>query len=88
MTTGNVQNTLSLLEKTYLDTFPGYAFDYDFMDDRIAQEYEAENRLLTLSKIFSFLALFIGGLGLYGLISFFVGQRIREIGIRKVLGSP
>ena len=87
MTTGNVQNSLSLLEKTYLDTFPGYAFDYDFMDERIAQEYEAENRLLTLSKIFSFLALFIGGLGLYGLISFFVGQRIREIGIRKVLGS-
>ena len=87
MTLGNAQATLNSLEDVYLDAFPGYAFNYDFMDDRIAEEYQSEKRLLTLSRIFSFLALFIGGLGLYGLISFFVGQRIREIGIRKVLGS-
>ncbi|MEO0572172.1 MAG: ABC transporter permease [Bacteroidota bacterium] len=83
----NMAGTLKSLEKIYLDTFPGDTFDYDFMDAQVAEEYEAEQRLLTLSRVFSFLALFIGSLGLYGLIAFFVGQRIREIGIRKVLGS-
>lgn len=87
MTLGNIPATLETIEEIYLNTFPGYVFDYDFMDEQIAAQYQAERRLLTLSRIFSFLALFIGSLGLYGLISFFVGQRIREIGIRKVLGS-
>ncbi|MGD1946175.1 MAG: ABC transporter permease [Croceivirga sp.] len=87
MSLGSVSATLASVKDIYLSSFPGYSFDYTFLDDQIANEYQAENRLLTLSRIFSFLTLFIGSLGLYGLISFFVGQRLREIGIRKVLGS-
>ena len=87
MSLGSVSATLASVKDIYLSSFPGYSFDYTFLDDQIANEYQAENRLLTLSRIFSFLTLFIGSLGLYGLISFFVWQRLREIGIRKVLGS-
>ncbi len=83
----NIKSTLSQVDEIWSNTFKGYIFDYHFLDDRVAAQYEKEQRYLTLSKIFAALAVFIGCLGLYGLILFFVGQRTKEIGIRKVLGS-
>ncbi|GAB5474520.1 MAG: ABC transporter permease [Maribacter sp.] len=86
----NGQNTKHILEQVderWSQTFDGYIFEYRFLDDRVAELYEREQRYLSLSKVFSGLAILIGCLGLYGLILFFVGQRTREIGIRKVLGS-
>ncbi len=82
-----VKSTLAAIEKEWLTAFPDYIFDYRFLDERVAEQYETEQRYLALSKIFAGLAIFIGCLGLYGLILFFVGQRTKEIGIRKVLGS-
>ncbi|WP_396591281.1 ABC transporter permease [Allomuricauda sp. R78024] len=86
----NHQNTASTLEEIgekWSDAFTGYIFEYRFLDERVAKQYETEQRYLSLSKVFSALAILIGCLGLYGLILFFVGQRTKEIGIRKVLGS-
>lgn len=79
--------TLGQIGKEWSQTFSNYIFDYRFLDERVAEQYETEQRYLSLSKVFSGLAIFIGCLGLYGLILFFVGQRTKEIGIRKVLGS-
>ncbi|MEM9648789.1 MAG: FtsX-like permease family protein [Bacteroidota bacterium] len=83
----NVENTLSHIETVWSEAFPGYVYEYRFMNERVAEQYETEQRYLSLSKVFSGLAISIGCLGLYGLILFFVGHRTREIGIRKVLGS-
>lgn len=83
----NTKSTLAKLNTEWSKTFSGYIFDYHFLDERIAQQYETEQRYLSLSKVFSGLAIFIGCLGLYGLILFFVNLRTKEIGIRKVLGS-
>ncbi|MCL6266540.1 ABC transporter permease [Flagellimonas myxillae] len=82
-----VSATLAQIEDTWLDTFKGYIYEYNFLDDRVAEQYEEEQRYLSLSKVFSGLAILIGCLGIYGLILFYVGQRTKEIGIRKVLGS-
>ncbi|MEO9511125.1 MAG: ABC transporter permease [Flavobacteriaceae bacterium] len=83
----NTKSTLDQIGATWSEAFSGYIFEYRFLDERVAELYEAEQRYLSLSKVFSGLAILIGCLGLYGLILFFVGQRTKEIGIRKVLGG-
>ena len=83
----DVSTTLTQIKEIWLDTFDGYIYEYNFLDDRVAEQYDEEQRYLSLSKTFSGLAILIGCLGIYGLILFYVGQRTKEIGIRKVLGS-
>ncbi len=83
----NAKTSLSAIEKRWKEVFPKYIFDYAFLDQRVADQYKEEQRFLSLSKLFSALAIFISCLGLYGLISFFVAQKTKEIGIRKVLGG-
>ncbi|RYC52288.1 ABC transporter permease [Flagellimonas olearia] len=85
--TQNTRSTLDQINEKWSNTFEGYVFEPHFLDERVAEQYEAEQSYLSLSKVFSALAILIGCLGLYGLILFFVGQRTKEIGIRKVLGS-
>ncbi len=87
ITGANTKETLAQIEKEWSETFSNHIFDYRFLDERVAEAYETEQQYLSLSKVFSGLAIFIGCLGLYGLVLFFVGQRTKEIGIRKVLGS-
>lgn len=83
----NTTATMTQLEKEWSQTFSDQIFEYRFLDESVAEQYETEQRYLSLSKVFSGLAIFIGCLGLYGLILFFVSHRTKEIGIRKVLGS-
>ncbi|AXT61655.1 hypothetical protein D1816_15270 [Aquimarina sp. AD10] len=83
----NAKSTLAEVEKLWQEVFPKYIYEFTFMDERVAEQYADEQRFLSMSKLFSALAIFISCLGLYGLISFFVAQRKKEIGIRKVLGS-
>jgi len=78
---------MAQLEKEWSRTFSDQIFEYRFLDESVAEQYETEQRYLSLSKVFSGLAIFIGCLGLYGLILFLVSHRTKEIGIRKVLGS-
>ncbi|WP_422082861.1 ABC transporter permease [Ulvibacterium sp.] len=81
------RESLQHIEKEWSALFPNHIFEYDFLDDRVAELYETEQRFLSLIQIFSGMAIFIGLLGIYGLILFFVVQKTKEIGIRKVLGS-
>ncbi len=83
----DTKSTLANIEKEWSQMFPNHIFDYRFLDDSINRQYRAEQRYLFLSKVFSGLAILIGCLGIYGLILFFAHQRIKEVGIRKVLGS-
>jgi putative ABC transport system permease protein len=78
---------LNKIQEQWSTAFPDYIFEYDFLEDRVNKLYESEQRFLALTKLFSTLAICIGCLGIYGLILFFVVQKTREIGIRKVLGG-
>jgi len=66
---------------------PAYPFQYDFLDDRIAEQYRNEQRMMQMFGYFSLLAILIACLGLFGLASFMAEKRTKEIGIRKVLGA-
>ncbi len=79
---------IAAMENIWNKNFPDYLFEYNFLDQSIADYYKQENQLSQLYKIFSSIAIFISCLGLYGLISFMAVQRKKEIGIRKVLGAP
>lgn len=61
--------------------------EYYFLDNNFNQQYQSEEKLARTLKYFTYVAIFVACLGLYGLVSFGMGQRVKEIGIRKVLGS-
>ena len=81
------KTTIAALGKIWSATHPNDLFEYKFLDERIASFYKTEDLMLNLVRAFSIIAIFIGCLGLYGLVSFMVSQRTKEIGIRKVLGG-
>jgi putative ABC transport system permease protein len=83
----NVRDSVRLVQQRFEEFFPGNPFDYIFLEDYYNQQYEDEERFGKVVRIFSFLALFVTILGIFGLSSFMVLQRTREIGIRKVLGA-
>src|SRR6185436_2311069 len=84
---GNIPSTITKIGETFRKAFPSGIFEYNFLDQQIDAIYKTEARLYSLFKIFSSLAILISCLGLWGLISFAAQQRIKEIGIRKVLGA-
>lgn len=79
--------TLAHIEKAFETVFPEYVFEYTFLDDRIAGFYEQERRTAKLMNIFTVIAIVIGCLGLFGLVSYMAATRTKEIGVRKVLGA-
>ena len=83
----DLSNTLAALEENWSKMYPDLLYQYEFLDEQISRFYEREQMVMTLIQVFSFIALFIGGMGLYGLASFMAVQKTKEIGIRKVLGS-
>lgn len=87
LATTNISATLESIEKIWKQAFPDYVYEYSFLDEEIESFYKQEARLSQLYKIFAAIALFLSCLGLYGLASFMAVQRIKEVGIRKVLGA-
>jgi putative ABC transport system permease protein len=83
----DTQNTLASLEKTWKSIFPNTSFDYDFLENSYNRLYISEEKVGQLLTLFSSLAIFVACLGLFGLASYMVEQRYKEIGIRKVLGA-
>jgi ABC-type antimicrobial peptide transport system permease subunit len=84
---GDVSSALAGIEAVNNRLNPGFPFDYEFLSDSYESDYKSEIVIGTLANYFSFMAIFISCLGLLGLASFTVGQRTKEIGIRKVLGA-
>lgn len=78
---------INKLQTAWTNQFPDVIFDYDVLSDEIMENYEDEANMLTLFQAFSGIAILIGCLGLYGLVSFMANQKTKEIGIRKVLGA-
>jgi putative ABC transport system permease protein len=83
----NIGPSLKGIEKLWNEVYPDYAFEYQFMDERIAAFYKQESQLSRIYECFAVVAILLSCLGLYGLASFMAVQRIKEVGIRKVLGS-
>ena len=83
----DVSGTLAFLEQQWQSFEPGYPFQYSFLDENFQQLYQAEDRLHEVFGYTSLLAILIACLGLFGLAAFTAEQRIKEIGIRKVLGA-
>lgn len=84
---GNEMVAIDGVEKVFKEFHPEYPFEFSFMDEEYQALYEAENRVASLSKIFSVLAIIISCLGLFGLAAFTAERRSKEIGVRKILGA-
>jgi putative ABC transport system permease protein len=85
--TADVKNTIAFITAAWNKFSPGYPLDYKFMDESYGKMYGAEEKLGSLIWIFTIMAIFIGCMGLFGLAAFSAEQRVKEIGIRKVLGA-
>jgi len=83
----NIGETIRYLETVVAKFTPEFPFEYHFLDQEFEKLYHSERRLGKMFLYFSILAVLISTLGLLGLASFMAGQRTKEIGIRKVLGS-
>jgi ABC-type antimicrobial peptide transport system permease subunit len=82
-----LRETVASIDKMWSAMYPDFLFKYAFLDDRIASMYRQEEKVYNAFLFFSAIAIFIGCLGLYGLVSFIAVQRTREVGIRKVMGA-
>lgn len=80
-------NVLEHLRSTWQQFYPGYTFEYFFLDDDYGRQYEQETRLAKVYGTFAGFAIFVACLGLFGLTAFATSKRTKEIGIRKVLGA-
>ncbi len=85
--TQNAQEVIQLLEAKWKEMAPGQPFTYYFLDERFGSMYAAETRLGKIFGIFSVIAILVACLGLFALTAFTAEQRMKEIGIRKVLGA-
>ena len=84
---GSVDQVLPAVQSVWKALYPTLAFEYFFLDDNFAKLYASESKLQQIVGYFTALAILIACLGLFGLASFTVAQRTKEIGIRKVLGA-
>lgn len=87
LNSGNIRETITDLEETWLDQLPDYPFEYHFLDEDFERMYRSDEQLGNLLGTFSILAIVIASLGLFGLASFTAEERRKEVAIRKVLGA-
>jgi len=84
---GNEKRTLAALESLHTNINPDFPFEYRFVDEEYNKLYKSESIFYKLSTYFSFLAILISCLGLFGLVIFTAESKTKEIGVRKVLGA-
>jgi predicted lysophospholipase L1 biosynthesis ABC-type transport system permease subunit len=83
----SIADNLARAQKVFNTYNPDYPFEYNFVDEAYAEKYNTERKEGTLAAIFTGLIIFISCLGLFGLAAYMAETRIKEIGIRKVLGA-
>jgi len=83
----HVQSSIATIRQIWQQYLPDTPFDFSFLDVKFDQLYKSEQQQGILFTIFSCLAIFIACLGLFGLSAFTITQRVKEIGVRKVLGA-
>jgi putative ABC transport system permease protein len=83
----NIPEAINTIQTTWRKYLPETPFEYTFLDDKFAKLYQSEQQQGTIFTIFSCIAIFIACLGLFGLSAFTITQRVKEIGVRKVLGA-
>ncbi|RYF57118.1 MAG: FtsX-like permease family protein, partial [Cytophagaceae bacterium] len=83
----NPAQTLERVRQTWQQLYPNEVFEYTYLDEQLAHFYHTETLVARLINVFTGIAILICCLGLYGLVSFVVVQRTKEIGVRKVLGA-
>jgi predicted permease len=81
------QSIIKKIEKEYKAIFPHEKFSYEFLEDQIATFYKKEQQIAQLLGIATAVAIFISCIGLFGLVTYSVEARTKEIGVRKVLGA-
>jgi ABC-type lipoprotein release transport system permease subunit len=84
---GHEASAITKIQKLHKAFNPGFPFEYKFLDEDYQAQYSSERRVGILSRYFAGLAVLISCLGLFGLAAFTVERKIKEIGIRKILGS-
>ncbi len=87
LTKGNLPETLAAVEGAFNKSYSDSHFDYFFLDDHFNRQYKSDRLFGEIFTFFSILAIAITGLGLFGLSIYNIGQRSKEISIRKVLGA-
>lgn len=87
LNTPEIQAALQLIEEVWVGAFPNQPFEYFFLDGYFARQYQQDHVIRNVMSIFSALILLISAIGLLGMISLIINQRMQELGIRKVLGA-
>jgi putative ABC transport system permease protein len=83
----NVDDIIDKVRTQWNSMFPEKTFEFSFLDEQLNQQYAAYQSFGTIIKTFTFIAILISCLGVYGLVLFVVQRRLKEIGVRKVLGA-
>ena len=83
----NVEKTIAFIETKWKEVLPDQPFSYTFLKESLNEQFEADEKRGFIFTLFTILAILIACLGLFGLASYMVEQRTREIGIRKVFGA-
>ncbi|MEN0057147.1 MAG: FtsX-like permease family protein, partial [Mucilaginibacter sp.] len=83
----NINSAINTIQEAWRKAQPEVPFEYTFLDERFQRLYNSEQQQGSLFTMFSFIAIFIACLGLFGLSAFTITQRVKEIGVRKVLGA-
>jgi hypothetical protein len=78
---------IASVQSVWNKTFPGYDFNYFFLDQDFEKQYQSEQRLANVFTLFAVITIIIAAIGLVGLVSFMVVSKTKEIGVRKVLGA-
>lgn len=87
MSGNNMEQTMSFIESKWKEVLPDQPYSYTFLSESLNSQFEADEKRGFIFTLFTILAILIACLGLFGLASYMVEQRTREIGIRKVFGA-
>ncbi|MDX2445143.1 MAG: ABC transporter permease [Bacteroidales bacterium] len=83
----NIDSTIGFIEKKWKEVYPDIPLEYEYLEDDFNNQFEEDQKRGFILAVFAILTIIIAILGLYGLSSYTVEQRTKEIGIRKVLGA-